>query len=480
VNEGPTDDWGIYARRSIKGDSPVSRSVELQVEQGVLWIKARGGSVKEAHIYKDDGVSGALFLGRPEFQRMRRDTKAGAVGKIAFFDLDRFGRDSRHTMEALHALADIGVEVWDYSTGQRVDLDSFEGRVTATLRAEFAQQYVETIRKKVRFTMRAKAGRGEWCGGRPYGYRNVVIDRVKTLEIIPAEAKVVIAIYKRFAADAGLHEIMRWLNDSGIPSPWAGRVRNGQTIPNASWSAPMVRHILRRAIYRGWYEYAVEEVRWGRATGKPGRERAQVRRPEGPASRVEKSEWRIVPEELASRVDARLLEDSRIYAESRGTGKAPHKSWGRHLLSGILVCPECGAGFQVSWTGTPGRKVYTCGGRDRRSGSCNSRIRLPLEEADRAILSTLEREVLGGRLIDELLSLVEATPPDEAERLTAERGRLHDNVQRLVKAIAEGAIAPDTAGQNDPRTQREHCEARCSVRVAERKRPGAGTHPGPP
>ena len=35
------------------------------------------------HIYEDDGVSGALFASRAEFQRMLRDAEAGAFDALA-------------------------------------------------------------------------------------------------------------------------------------------------------------------------------------------------------------------------------------------------------------------------------------------------------------------------------------------------------------------------------------------------------------
>ena len=53
-------------------------------------------------------MSGALFANRAEFQRMMRDAAAGAFEAVVFYDLDRFGRNARHTMDALNTLADLG------------------------------------------------------------------------------------------------------------------------------------------------------------------------------------------------------------------------------------------------------------------------------------------------------------------------------------------------------------------------------------
>ncbi|MEO8682773.1 MAG: recombinase family protein [Vicinamibacterales bacterium] len=125
----------IYARKSTEqhGVADDAKSITRQIDGARRFIAEKGWTLDEAHIYCDDGVSGALFANRVEFQRMLTDAKADAFGSIVFFDLDRFGRHAHHTMTALHNLADISVDVWDFSTGVRVNLDSFEGRISTTL-----------------------------------------------------------------------------------------------------------------------------------------------------------------------------------------------------------------------------------------------------------------------------------------------------------------------------------------------------------
>jgi Resolvase, N terminal domain len=76
------------------------------------------------------------------------------------YDLDRFGRNARQTMLALNTLADLGISIWDYSTGQAVDLDTFEGEISTFLRARFAQSYRDSVRKHTKAAMRAKAQAG--------------------------------------------------------------------------------------------------------------------------------------------------------------------------------------------------------------------------------------------------------------------------------------------------------------------------------
>jgi DNA invertase Pin-like site-specific DNA recombinase len=121
--------------------------VTRQIEGGTAFISSKGWTLHTEHVYSDDGVSGALFANRPAFQRMMRDGEAGAFEAVVFFDIDRFGRDARHTSEALHKLADFGIAIWDYSKGRPMDLNSFEGRLMMNLGAEFSQEYRDNVRK---------------------------------------------------------------------------------------------------------------------------------------------------------------------------------------------------------------------------------------------------------------------------------------------------------------------------------------------
>jgi site-specific DNA recombinase len=164
----------IYARKSNEqnGVAEEQKSVTRQIDGARAFISSKGWTLAERHVYSDDGVSGALFASRAEFQRMLRDAEAGAFEAVVFFDLDRFGRNARHTMEAFHKLADLGISIWDYSTGQEVDLVSFEGETMTFMKARFAQQYRDQVRKHVRDSHRRKAQQGLVTGGKVFGYDN--------------------------------------------------------------------------------------------------------------------------------------------------------------------------------------------------------------------------------------------------------------------------------------------------------------------
>jgi hypothetical protein len=110
----------IYARKSTD-DSDVAkeaRSTERQIEGARAFIVQQGWTLAPAHIYKDEATSGALFASREWFQKMMTDAASGAWDALVFYDLDRFGRNARLTMEALNTLADHGITVPERTHGK--------------------------------------------------------------------------------------------------------------------------------------------------------------------------------------------------------------------------------------------------------------------------------------------------------------------------------------------------------------------------
>jgi site-specific DNA recombinase len=437
----------VYARKSTaQADvAEEAKSVTRQVDGARAFITAKGGTLDELHVYTDDGVSGALFANRTEFQRMLRDAEAGAFAHLVLYDLDRFGRNARQTMLALNTLADLGVAVWDYSTGAAVDLDSFEGEMMTFMKARFAQQYRDQVRKHTRDAMRQKAEQGYVTGGKVFGYDNVRLGKGQTTRVPnEAEAAVVRTIYERFAEGDGLRTIALALNNSGALSP---RAQQGR--PNG-WSSSSVREVLQRPVYRGEVVFGKTASAYGRELGqrktrdgKP-REQGQIPRPEESWIRREVPLLRIVDADLATRVDARRESWRGRYVASKARGRAPQNASGKYLLSGgMLVCPTCGGHFEAFKS--PWTAIYVCATRRRKPGVCTNTLALPIADTDDAVLEMVEGEVLGTRFIEELLALVDRGEADNTALLTADRERLAREVSNLMDLVANGVPADTVA-----------------------------------
>jgi site-specific DNA recombinase len=440
-----TDRAAVYVRRSQDqpGVAEQAKAVQRQEDAGREFIERRGWTLHG--VYRDEDTSGYLFEGRAGLQRMLRAAEAGEFQHLVLFDLDRLGRNSRRTNDTLHKLADLGVQVWDYSTGRAVDLDSFEGRITTTLQAEFAQQYRDTIRKKTAHAMLAKAKRGEPTGRAALGYKNVKTkDGRKDWARDERTASLVIEIHEMYASGLHFAGIARRLNQRGEPTP---------TDRSGAWSSVIIRNMVRRPEYRGIVVAQKWKTLYGRELGRPGKEWDAVRRPSSEHVTMPRPDLRIISPELEARVKARLDEADALIETGRYYGSRGRSTRPRYLLSGLLICPGCGFPFD----GRTGAKrergirydVYLCSSRRRRQGICSVDLMLPITETDATIVEALEREAMGGRVIDELLSRYAAVSEASSAgaRIEAEKQAVQADIDTLLQAIAKKHITSEVAGK---------------------------------
>jgi DNA invertase Pin-like site-specific DNA recombinase len=74
----------IYARKSTEqnGVADEQKSVARQIDHARAYAKSKGWTVDEAHVYIDDGISGAEFAARPGFVRLMNAVKGERTGRV--------------------------------------------------------------------------------------------------------------------------------------------------------------------------------------------------------------------------------------------------------------------------------------------------------------------------------------------------------------------------------------------------------------
>lgn len=79
----------------------------------------------------------------------------------------------------------------------------------------------------------------------PFGYRPVKLARGWGYEPDPEYAPIVAEMCERYVHHESLGSIARWLNESGVPTPWnATRKRNDKPLRETTWKTTSVRKIL--------------------------------------------------------------------------------------------------------------------------------------------------------------------------------------------------------------------------------------------
>jgi site-specific DNA recombinase len=382
-----------------------------------------------------DGISGAEFKHRPGFLRLMNALEPRPVFQaLIMSEESRLGRESIETGWTLKKIIDAGVRVFYYLEDRERTLDSAMDKVMMHLSTFAAEMEREKARQRTRDAMLRKARQGHVAGGMVYGYRNVREASHVRRVIIPDEAAIVRRIFEEIAEGRGFARIAQGLNRDGIPSPRAGR----------HWAMTGVREMVFRALYRGRIVYG--KTRW---TDKGG---TKVKRRCPPAEwlTLDAPALRIIPEELWQAAHARLDRTRQTYLRHTGgrlNGRPEAGIESRNLMSGFLVCGQCGGAMhavkRTSRRGGP-QVYFLCNGW-RVNGSCDNTMSAHLTDVDLAVIEMFRHDVLSPDVIEAVIrravQLYREEPEvyaERRERLASEAQRLQDELQRLTEAVASG------------------------------------------
>ena len=431
----------IYARYSSENQRP--ESIEDQIAACRRLATQRNWTIVEDHIYTDEAQSGA-----------RRDRQgltallAAAQGRlfdvVLVDDLSRLARDNYLMLTVLAELQFAGVNVVSVADG----LDSHDAEATLgiQIRGIFNELQLQDLKKK---TLRGQIGqkqRGFSVGEHPYGYTSIPVGATRVdkkgrerpegykFEIEPREAGVVLRVFHAYAAGQSVLRIARILNRESVP----GRFRAAK-----GWSPTTVGRILDNEKYIGRWVWNKRELRRDPRTGR----RRAFAKPASEWITHEDEALRIVPQDLWDTVHARRQLVRRNWPGGKGQRGFSGDQRGRqhdfptHLLSGAMVCGQCGA--SIAQVSGKGGGYYGCLAASR--GACDNKLLVRRALVEKIILDAVraqlsEPEQLYGilqRVAAEVQTLYSHVPETirlkEAE-LAAEERRLAN----FVHFIGEG------------------------------------------
>jgi site-specific DNA recombinase len=309
-------------------------------------------------VYADDGVSGTLpLLSRPAGARILPDARLHRFDQLLVYRLDRLGRDTRLTLQAVAELEQCGVRV--KSLTEDFDTATASGRLMLTLLSGFAAHEREVIRERSLAGSQRVAQSGGWLGGRlPFGYRKADSQRqaglVLSEEPLPgvdlSAAEVIRRIFGMAAEKRqSCRRIADYLNALGVP--WATNGVGHRASPSESvarWRAGRVRNLLISTVYKGQHVY-----------GK--RSRNQKRAP------IVRAVPAIVSEAVWQQAQATLQHNFRF---------GPRDCRHAYLLRGLVKCGLCGLTYiGMTVRGRSGRPepYYRCNGKHDTYGVYGAR-----------------------------------------------------------------------------------------------------------
>jgi DNA invertase Pin-like site-specific DNA recombinase len=238
----------IYARKSTEQNvADEAKSVTRQIENARAFAASRGWTVADAHVYVDDGISGAEFEKRPGFMRMMGTLPRPPFGVVVVSERKTIGREMSQTSYAIKQLAEAGVEIFEYMHGKSLTPRNAMDKVVGALQGFTDEKAREESSERVHEAHTRLHRAGHVVGGRVFGYRYRVIysgiDRDGNplrshveREINDVEAAVVRRIFALYDAGEGLKRIAKILTSEGAATPQHFRRADGLA-PVSGWAS---------------------------------------------------------------------------------------------------------------------------------------------------------------------------------------------------------------------------------------------------
>jgi site-specific DNA recombinase len=372
-----------------------------------------------AAVYADDGVSGTVPLPlRPAGARILPDARLHRFDQLLVYRLDRLGRDTRLTLQAVAELEQCGVRV--KSLTEEFDTATASGRLMLTLLSGFAAHEREVIRERSLAGTLRVAARGGWLGGAvPFGYSKgdrpqagLILSDTPMPGLDLSEAEVIRRIFRMAAEERqSCRRIADYLNGLGVSCARSGFARAPSAASLRQWGASRVRNLLVSTVYKGQHVY-----------GKRSRNPQQA-----PIVRTVPA---IVSEAVWQQAQATLQHNLRF---------GPRHCRHPYLLRGLIQCGLCGLTYiGMTVHGRSGRQesYYRCNGKHDTYGVYGAiGIRCPSKDVQAGWLEQAVWEQVEGMLRkpEPVLARLKKRLVQEQKDLAGQRLQLI----RLRQALAE-------------------------------------------
>ncbi len=450
---------GISTRVSIPTQaSPEKTSLEEQeahcrrrLEELALQTGRRLEIVK---VWRDAGVSGAVESNlRGEFAEAIEYALSGRINLLIGLELDRLWRDSDEAYKIRKRFDLAGVELMTCRTTYEYErpIVAKPGRqpIQMTSRSKWmfaidalkAEDERHTIQERFARGRHGQAEKGKqpMRSRAPLGYGvyqkweshagRCTPEQVGRYYIKEEEAATVRLIFTFLASGASCYQVTQELHARGIKT----------VTGKDSWHESTIRTVARYTCYYGDAVYGKSRVL-----------KDETRREEGLLSsyRVE------TPESVQVRIPCPAIVTREVWQQANDAIASNQSRHGgnptRRLLSGLLVCPECGRAMtgrpsQKDRYGNPTRPYYACGKNiaDRKRAKTDTTPRclqtyingLMLERQVLYILSeTLEKSFCITKAIATYRDFVRRSQRGEGSVVKARRERLEAEQEQVQKA----------------------------------------------
>ena len=408
----------IYARYS--SDNQREESIEGQIRENTAFARKNGIDIVDTYI---DRAYSAKTDNRPEFQRMIKDSGKKSFDVVIVWKLDRFSRNRYDSAKYKAMLKKNDVRV--LSATEAIS-EGAEGIILESVLEGMAEYYSADLAEKVTRGMTENALKCRFNGGTvPFGY---MIDEEQHYQINPAQAPLVIEMFRRYAGGESITEIIEDLNARGIRTSRGNRFNKNS-----------IARIFSNRRYIG--EYAYKDIAVPDAI---------------PA---------IVCKDIFDRVAIRMGQNK----HATGKAKAPEK----YLLTTKLFCGTCYSMFvgdSANKSNGVIYRYYKCASAKRHE--CDRKA-LRKDWTENIIIEKITSWLSDDKTIDRMADDVMALLSEENEMIPALEAQLkqvRSSIDNIMKAIEQGIVTRTTRSRLEE-LEREEESLTANIRAEEAKKP---------
>lgn len=349
-----------YARFS--SDNQRQESIDAQLRAIKEYCDRNSMILLDA--YKDEALSGTTDK-REQFLQMISDSKEGKFDVVIVHKLDRFSRDRYDSAFYKRELRKNSVSLC--SVLENLD-DSPESIIMESVLTGMAEYYSANLAREVMKGMKETAYQCKHTGGLPpYGYK--VNSDTRKYEILEHEAEAVRFIFQSALEGKSYDMIIRELNARGY------RTRRG-----ISFGKNSLHEILRNEKYIGVYTFNLNTSKdvYGKRNNHSKKDELQAIR---------------VPGGMPAIIDEPTFNGVSSMMQGRKKTSVNHLAQENYLLSGKIICGECGKAFgggrKFSGRNKALYVTYRCCNRDRTGDTACRNKEIQRDYLERFVINEL-------------------------------------------------------------------------------------------
>jgi len=360
----------LYVRVSTVEQAQEGYSIPAQIS--LLNDYAKTFDYDVYKIYQDAGISGKNIKDRPALNDLLKDAKNKKFDIVIVWKLSRLSRSLVDLLSMVDIFTQHGVSFQSYS--EKFDTSTPIGKMLLQLLGSIAEFERNTIAENVKMGLNERFKQGYSKGAIPFGYKH----ENKQAVINPEQAEIVRYIFSTYlnSPDGNcLTALAEEMNAKGF------RTRTG-----GLWSRNVVKDMLINHFYAGYVRTGIH------CHGRQFKN----------ATVLKGSHEAIIDEETFKRVNEKLI--------SKKQEKVVRCPDNGSILTGLIVCPLCGAKMFALNTYNHHKKkdgtvsgypirMYRCNNKDKGKGICKG-IYISANKIEDPFIQMLKDSVSGNDIND--------------------------------------------------------------------------------